>query len=335
MAARAPAFWWRPEATWQARLLGPVGSIYGAVSQRRMARPGVRLVVPVLCIGNFTVGGAGKTPTAIEIVARLKARGHRPAFLSRGYGRTHPSAAVLAVDPARHRVEETGDEPLLLARHAPTFVAGDRVAAAKAAIAAGASILIMDDGFQNPALVKSASIVVVDGATGIGNGHCLPAGPLRAPMAAQWPKVSLLCVIGDGDAGYRLAQEAKRLGVPVARARIEAESDAQHRLGGRRLFAFSGIGRPEKFFATLDALGLDVIERRTFADHHLFTADERRKLLKDAHLSDAELVTTQKDRVRLPADFDTHVLPVRLVFEVDQAIDGLLDQIAGKAFNGG
>lgn len=329
MFGTAPEFWWQSAPSWQARLLEPTARVYGAVAGRRMRRPGRAPAVPVLCIGNFTAGGAGKTPTAIEIAHRLADRGEHPAFLSRGYGRTSSDAAVIAVDAGRHPVADVGDEPLLLARHAPTFVTADRWRGAEAAVAAGASIIVMDDGLQNPALHKTASIVVADGRTGIGNGLCLPAGPLRAPLAAQWPHATLLCVIGAGEAGERLAAAARGRGVPVVAASLVPEAAARQQLAGRRLMAFSGIGRPGKFFETLDACGLDVVARRGFPDHHAFSDNELRGLIRDAEMSQAELVTTEKDAVRLPRHFSTHVLPVRLRFEAGgEAIDALLDGLA-------
>ncbi len=334
MFATAPSFWWQSHADWRARLLTPFGLVYGTLASRRMRRTGIAPAVPVLCIGNFTAGGAGKTPTAIEIAQRLQDRCERPAFLSRGHGRTLSNVAVIAVDAVRHVAKEVGDEPLLLARHAPTFVAVDRVKGAEAAFAEGATILIMDDGLQNPALRKTASVVVADGATGIGNGRCLPAGPLRAPLERQWTATSLLCVIGPGAPGEALAREARQRGIPVARARLDPDPLVRASLQGRRLYAFSGIGRPEKFFHTLEACGLEVVGRRAFPDHHAFTAEEQRGLLRDAEHAGAELVTTEKDRVRLPPEFATHVLPVRLVFEDGAgAIDALLDSVTREGLS--
>lgn len=334
MFGSAPGFWWRRDPGWQAHGLSPLGTLYGAIARRRMGQPGTTTGVPTLCIGNFTAGGAGKTPTAIAVARRLQDGGHRPMILSRGYGRAAGGEAVVAVDVGRHGAREVGDEPLLLARQAPTFVAKDRARAAEAAVAAGASVLIMDDGFQSPALIKTASIVVVDGAAGVGNGLCLPAGPLRAPLAAQWAGVSLLCVIGPGEPGERLAATAAGLKVPVALARLEADAGTLAALAGRRLFAFSGIGRPAKFFDTLEAHGLDLAGRRAFGDHHPFDAADRERLTRDAARLGAELVTTEKDNVRLPGGFATHVLPVRLVVDAGAAaLDDLLARIAPPSFS--
>ena len=199
---RAPAFWWRPRAGPWALLLAPLGAVYGGVTAWRMGRRGGKAGVPIVCIGNFVVGGAGKTPTAIAIARLLIAGGETPVFLSRGYGGSLSSSSrPVRVDPARHTVSHVGDEPLLLARIAPTIVAARREWGARAAREAGASVVVMDDGLQNAALCKDLAIAVVDGASGIGNGLAIPAGPLRAPLGAQMRHIDALVVIGSGRGG--------------------------------------------------------------------------------------------------------------------------------------
>ncbi len=327
MSVAAPRFWWR-EAGPAALALAPVGAIYGAITARRMASTGARIGVPVLCIGNFVVGGAGKTPTAIAVASRLAARGHRPAFVSRGYGRHGGGGAkrgVTRVEASRDLAGDVGDEPLLLARAAPCYVSDDRVAAALAAVAAGASVVVMDDGFQNPSLGKDASIVAVDGAAGVGNGFCLPAGPLRAPLSRQWPSTTLLAVIGAGPAGEALAAEAIAQGIGVLRGGLEPDPEAVAALRNRRLLGFSGIGRPEKFFETLTACGLDLAGRLGFPDHHAFTEHDRNALLRAAAETASHLVTTEKDIVRLPEGFPAAVLPVALRFADEAPLERLLD----------
>ncbi len=330
MSARAaPRFWWR-KAGPTALMLAPIGAAYGAIAARRMAGTGVRIGVPVLCIGNFVVGGAGKTPTALALAARLAARGQGPAFVSRGYGRRtarDTKGAVIRVEPSRDTAEDVGDEPLLLARSAPCFVSDDRVAAALAAVAAGATVVIMDDGLQNPSLGKDASVVAVDGATGVGNGFCLPAGPLRAPLSRQWASSTLLAVIGAGLAGEAVAAEATRRGVGVVHGRLEPDAVKVAALRDRRLLGFSGIGRPEKFFETLTGCGLDLVGRLGFPDHHRFTEHDRNALLRAAAETGAALVTTEKDIVRLPEGFPAAVLPVTLRFIDDAPVDHLLDDL--------
>ena len=323
----APAFWWRDDPTLTARALAPIGSIYGAFTAGRMRREGFHLDVPVLCVGNFVVGGAGKTPLVLELLRRLIEQGHRPAVLSRGYGRDRGSSAIVRVDPGPDTAAEVGDEPLLLARVAPTYVSADRVGAAAVAVCDGASVILLDDGLQNPALAKRLTISVVDGMAGIGNGLCLPAGPLRAPLRHQWPLVSALCVVGDGDRGADIAAQAMTLRVPVITAELEPDPGIVGDLASRRLLAFAGIGRPLKFFQTLERAGLHVAGTRGFPDHHRFSAADRAELVEEAQRLGAELVTTEKDRVRLPADMDCKVLPIRLAVRNTALLDGVLQRL--------
>ena len=327
----APDFWWRPDRGWQARLLAPIGGVYGRVTAERMSKAGMRLAVPVICVGNFVAGGAGKTPTALALARLLIERGHRPAFLSRGYGGSGASrAAVLRVDPAAPDPGRTGDEPLLLAAVAPTFVSRDRVGAARAALAEGAGVLILDDGLQNPALAKTMSVAVVDGARGFGNEACLPAGPMRAPAEAQWPHVAALCVIGEGEPGQRAAAAAFAHGVLVWPARLVPDPAAVTRLRGKPLLAFAGIGHPGKFFTTLGQAGLDVRATRAFPDHHRFSQADLATLTRVAQENGATLVTTDKDRVRLRPDFAAEVLPVALSFADPGAVQArLVEAMAG------
>lgn len=325
---RAPAFWWEPVPSLAAQALRPAGAIWGAIAAARMDRPGRRAAVPVICIGNPVAGGAGKTPVAMAVAKLLQAHGHDPAFLSRGYGRDRSARkAVLRVDPDRHDALTCGDEPLLLARVAPTFVAADRLAAAAVAVEAGATVLVLDDGLQSPALRKDVGIAVVDGEVGIGNGLCLPAGPLRIPMARQWPHVSALCVVGSGAAGRTVAATAAAARIPVTFARLEPDVAVLASLRGRKLLAFAGIGRPQKFFDTLTRNGLAVAERRAFPDHHRFTAADLAALKARADRSGALLVTTAKDRVRLPPGFDAVAVPVDLVFDDPEALPTVLARI--------
>ncbi len=257
---RAPGFWWREDLAPAARWLAPVGAVYGALAARRMARSGEAAPCPVVCIGNFTLGGAGKTPTALAVAGCLRDLGRRPVFLSRGYGGRLPGP--VQVDPATHGAAEVGDEPLLLARAAPAIVARDRVAGARACREAGADIVVMDDGLQNPSLVKDLAIAVFDGAVGLGNGRVFPAGPLRAPAAVQWGHVHAALVIGEGAPGARVLAEAKARGLPALRGRLVPDPEAAGALRGRPVLAFAGIGRPEKFFATVREIGADLRETR-------------------------------------------------------------------------
>lgn len=328
---RAPAFWWLPTPSLLAHLLRPASLLYGAVAARRMARAGERAPVPVICIGNFTAGGAGKTPTALALAQMLTAMGERPAFLSRGYGGR--IAGPIRVSP-KHGAAEVGDEPLLLARIAPAIVSRDRPAGARLAVEDGASVIIMDDGLQNPSLAKDLALAVVDGATGFGNGLPLPAGPLRAPIEAQWPKVGAVLVIGNGAAGDAVARSAKSRGKPVLRGRLTPDPVAAARLAGRSVLAFAGIGRPQKFFDTVRACGALVEVERAFADHHPFSATDLASLNDEAARRGLLLVTTEKDAARLGAsDFANNALalPVRLHVEDEENLRGLVAAALARA----
>jgi len=320
---RAPAFWWKEGPTLTARLLWPFGAIYGALTARRMNRAGADCGPPVICIGNFVAGGAGKTPTAIAVAQALLAMVRKPVFLSRGYG--SQAAAPRLVDRARDRAADVGDEPMLLAAVAPCIVSADKLAGARACVAAGADVIVMDDGLQNPALTKALRIAVVDGAVGVGNGLCVPAGPLRAPLGAQWPHVDALVVIGEGEPGEALARAAQALGKPVLRGVLAPDPGMAMGLAGREVLAFAGIGRPEKFFDTLRALGAEIIETEAFPDHHAFTPREIAGLQARAKRRGAALVTTEKDAVRLgPAAEQLLTLPVRLALEHEAGLPTLL-----------
>ena len=326
---REPRFWRQPGAP--ARCLAPLAAIYGAVAGARMARPGARVGAPVICVGNLTIGGAGKTPTAIAIAKLLIAQGRKPFFLSRGYGGTL-AGPVRVGSP--HRAADVGDEPLLLAATAPTIVARDRVRGAAAAVSAGANVIVMDDGFQNPSLAKNFSLVVLDGEYGIGNGLVFPAGPLRAPLDVQLDRASALLVLGDEQpSGRDVIAQARKL--PVLRGRLVPDPAAIAAFAGHRLLAYAGIAYPEKFFATLAAAGVATPVTRAFPDHHVLTRTETEELLHVAERDGLSLVTTEKDFVRLRGDADTaaladktSVLPVRLVIDDEGAIETLLRRAA-------
>jgi tetraacyldisaccharide 4'-kinase len=318
---RAPAFWWRPPGLASA-LLAPFGAIYGAVTGARLARRGASAGAPVICVGDPTLGGAGKTPTVIALAKLLLAAGERPCLLTRGYrGRER---GPLMVDPAIHGAAAVGDEALLLARAAPTVLARDRLAGAHFAAQAKPTVLVLDDGFQNPTLEKDFSLLVIDGASGIGNGRVFPAGPLRAPLAAQLAKTQALVCIGAGAAGEVVAALAAKKGIPVFAAKIVPYRLAAQKLAGRRVLAFAGIGRPEKFFRTLAAIGAEVAERRAFADHHPYSPREARDLLAAAKARDLTLVTTEKDQARMArapelAALQAASLVLPIVLEFDDA----------------
>jgi tetraacyldisaccharide 4'-kinase len=321
---RAPDFFWIDPPTLIARILAPVGQVVGKVALKRMGKAGARAAVPVICVGNPVAGGAGKTPTALALAQLLINMGRCPFFLSRGYGGDNPGP--VRVDPAQHSVKDVGDEALLLATLAPTVTAHDRVAGAQLAAMQGADIIIMDDGFQNPALVKDIALLVVDAQVGIGNGLCLPAGPLRAPFHAQLERCQGIVLIGWGEAGEWVADEAQAMGKPVYRAAIAPDPLAAGRLAGQSVLAYAGIGRPQKFADTLMQMGVDV-RLKAFPDHHRFTPQDARELMDMAIADDRLLVTTEKDAVRLVGDLaletlraESDVLPIRLTFEDTRAV---------------
>jgi len=265
-----------------------------------MARAGVRARVPVICVGNLTLGGAGKTPTAIAVAKLLLNEGARPIFLSRGYGGA--LAGPVRVTP-QHRAADVGDEPLLLARVVPTIVARDRVQGAELAVAEGASVIVMDDGFQNPSLIKDCSLVVLDGERGIGNGRVFPAGPLRAPLDVQLGCASVLLVIGEASAKAEdVIAHAQTRRLPVLHGTLAPDPHSIAAVAGRKALAFAGIAHPEKFFATLAAAGIATPVKRAFADHHPFTSADARELLEQAKRESLLLLTTEKDLARMQGD---------------------------------
>ncbi|HTV87952.1 MAG TPA: tetraacyldisaccharide 4'-kinase [Stellaceae bacterium] len=323
---REPSFWWKPG---HGRLLGPLAAAYGAAARLRLRKAGGDAGLPVICLGNPTVGGAGKTPAALAVARLLLAAHERPFFLSRGYGGR--LAGPVQVNPAFHSAADVGDEPLLLARLAPTIVARDRVAGARAARVGGAGVIVMDDGFQNPSLDKDLSVLVVDGRRGIGNGRVIPAGPLRAPLGAQIARAQALVLVGPPGGAEAIAETALRRGLALFHARLEPDRQHLVSLRERRVLAFAGIADPQKFFATLTDAGVTIAERREFADHHRYTAAEANALLARAEAQNLMLLTTEKDHVRLAGNAELAVLaahaaalPVRFVVDEEQAFRELI-----------
>ena len=319
---RAPKYWQRDGLL--PRVLSPLGALYGALTARRVARPGLRLPVPVICIGNLSAGGTGKTPTVIALLERLPEGTH---VLSRGHGGR--LKGPLRVDPARHSAADVGDEPLLLAAFAPVWIGADRAATGRAAVAAGARCLVMDDGFQNPGLEKDLGLVVVDAERGFGNGRMIPAGPLREPVAAGLKRADAVLSIGGPEAQEKFGDAwGARIPVPRLTARLRPLATGMV-WTDMPVLAFAGIGYPEKFFATLRELGANVIHAEPLTDHQPLTPALMTRLEAEAKLRRAQLVTTEKDAVRLPASFRQKVLtvPVRLVFDDPDAVEAVLARV--------
>ncbi len=333
MTSEAPPFWWT-RADWRAWALWPASLIYGAVAGHRMATAKREpMPVPVLCVGNLTVGGAGKTPTVIALCRAAVRRGLKPGVLSRGHGGSihHAHLVNLSVDSAR----QVGDEPLLLARHAPVAVTPDRAAGARLLIEEGCDFLIMDDGFQSARIHYDLALIVIDARRGTGNGHIIPAGPVRAPMVQQMRFADAVLAIGEGGAAGKVIRAAARAGKPVYTAVMRTENAQE--IAGRSFLAFAGIGDPAKFFDSARLAGADLVATRAFGDHHLYSEDDIGELAEAAERAGADLLTTEKDAVRLasgPVGLRTFaatvsVLKISVEFERDDIPDAIISAAQG------
>lgn len=314
-----PSFWFE-KAGLRAWALWPFSWAYSRAASLAMhAAPSGSVAAPVLCVGNFVAGGGGKTPTSLALCDLLKKKGYKPGFLSRGYG--GKIAGPEMVDLKNHNALDVGDEPLLLARAAPTVVSADRLAGAQKLVNAGCDFIVMDDGFQNPKLTKDYSLVVVDSRRGVGNGFAMPAGPLRVRLSEQMLLADAVLIIGDQSGADPVIRKAARAGRPVFHSRLETRERAKWK--GKWLIAYAGIADPEKFFQSLRDLGADLAQIKPFGDHHYFTREDVSELLDRAKLMKAELVTTAKDFVRLMGmgehqnrlARESSVVSVDLVFE--------------------
>lgn len=313
---RAPAFWQTDGLL--PRLLAPFAYLYATTTARRMARPGWHAPVPVICIGNATAGGTGKTTVALDIGARLTARRLTPAFLTRGY--RGDAQQTRRIDPVRDTARAAGDEALLLAAVAPTYAGANRAATARLAVEWGAQSLVMDDGLQNPTLAKDLAFLVIDGPTGFGNGRVIPAGPLREPVTAAIARCQAAIIIGPD--AHSLAPT---LPIPTLHAHLRSPAD----IAGQRLYAFAGIGRPAKFFDSLTAAGAGLAGTKAFPDHHRFTPREVDAILRDASRLGADPATTAKDAARLTLSQrgQVRVIGVDLVWDDPAALEALLDSV--------
>lgn len=324
---RPPAFWSRPSDSpgWQAHFLSPLSALYAAGTARRLKRPpAFEPKCPVISVGNLNVGGTGKTPTVIALTELLQDR--QVHIVSRGYGGSLPGP--VKVDLSKHSAEMVGDEPLLLAAFAPTWIAKDRAAGVALAEDAGAEVIILDDGHQNPSVPKTLSLVVVDASIGFGNGRVLPAGPLREPVSSGLARADMVIAVGEPEAQARFrAAWGQKLRIPLATAELRLLETGMD-WKDQNVLAFAGIGHPEKFFRTVRQTGANLLRAEPLDDHQPLTDALMKRLELEALALNAQLVTTEKDAVRLPNSFRQKVLalPVRLRFQ-DEA--GLSDRLAG------
>lgn len=324
---KSPEFWTRRDSVLSA-VLAPLGGVYDVCAQARAALTPPRTApVPVVCVGSALVGGAGKTPCAIALLSRLRTAGIDAYAVSRGYGGR--ARGPLQVDTGSRSVDAVGDEPLLLARVAPTWVARDKVAAVQAAADDGARVVVLDDGLQNPTLKKDLSVLVIDSSIGIGNGRIFPAGPLREPLSRALDRVHAAIVLdgaGTGETGGWPETIGRfRASLPVHPARLVPTATALPALE-RPVFAFAGIGYPAKFFSMLRGMGCDLAGAVAFPDHHRYTPEDVMEITEAATVMGARPVTTAKDAVRLPeyARRMVDVVDVVVEFQDEAAIDGLL-----------
>jgi len=326
---KAPEFWKRDSVGLAPAVLAPVGWAYGLAGWCRMRfTTAWKAPVPVVCIGNLVAGGAGKTPVAVDIAERLKEMGHNPHFLSRGYGGREQGPYL--VNPREDPAERVGDEPLLLARTAPTWVSRNRAEGARAALEKGAGMIVMDDGFQNPGLAKDLSVVVIDGRYGFGNGRLIPAGPLREFAGPALARAGAAVVLGPDEADVETALMRWSVDLPMLKASIHSESQVAKEKG-KRAIAFSGIGMPEKFAYTLQESGWEVFRTHEFADHHAYSPEEITRLKNEAMRENALLVTTEKDIARLPADRrdGIEVVSISLRWENEAELNAMLGKLTG------
>ena len=330
---RAPEFWRKGGIL--GSVLAPAGWCYGLCARVLFAaaRP-VRAAVPVLCVGNLVIGGAGKTPVVLSVGRRMIERGRKVHFLSRGYGGR--VAGPLRVDPRNHTAADVGDEALLLAARAPAWVSRDRVAGVRIAGAAtdgppgGPEVILMDDGFQNPSVAKDLSLLVVDGEYGFGNGRVIPAGPLRETVSSALSRADAIVLIGEDIAGIENHPAVKASRLPVLKAHARPGPEAEN-LKGQSVVAFAGIANPEKFFRTLKEAGSEIKARHVFSDHYPFAEEDIQRLKSEAAGLNAKLATTEKDAMRLSpsALSGIVVLTISLEWEDEAALDAVLGPLFG------
>lgn len=317
---RTPVFWQRNNLI--AKLLTPLGELYALATKLRLKfKQPQKVNIPVICIGNLTAGGTGKTPTAQSLALMLQNAGLYPNFVSRGY---HGELQNIQVNPAVHTARQVGDEPLLLAGIAPAFINADRYQGALMAQNNQAECILMDDGFQNPTLYKDLSFIVIDGAAGFGNRKCIPAGPLREHIADGLKRAQAALIIGADEHNISAG-----LSLPCFKGQIVPE---QPKLKNNKVVAFAGIGRPQKFYTSLQELGIEIIQTFDFPDHHYYTEDELKQILATAAAYNAEPITTSKDFVKIPVSLQPQfkVLQIKIQWEQPEELQKFILSRLGK-----
>lgn len=322
---KTPEFW--RSKTFTADMLAPfsIFTFFGA-RIREALKPSKQLRVPVICIGNAIAGGSGKTPVCIALVNQLKEH-HKIAVICKSYKARITSPTL--VDVSSHKPDEVGDEPLLIARHAECWVGGDRFETALAAMEAGANLLILDDGLQNPGIKKDFSLLVIDGKIGFGNRYLIPAGPLRDRPDIVFNKSNVIVMIGEDKDNLLDLYKPQQ---PTVSATIQPDKSCLRQLRGRPVIAFAGIGYPEKFFDMLKQNDMELVDSFAFADHHQYTSDDQIKLTQKAKELNAQLVTTEKDAVKMNDAFlkQCVVLPISIEFENYTALQQLIAEAGIK-----
>lgn len=291
----APPFWWKKNS-WQGYMLSPASYVYGKIAAKRMdMEASAKVNIPVICVGNFVVGGAGKTPTVQMLSNYARTRGYKVGILSRGHGGAIKTPTVVQLD--KHNAHDVGDEALLHAQNSTTVIASNRVAGAELLLDQDCTLIIMDDGFQNPSLHKDFNLIAVDAKRGLGNGFAMPAGPMRVPFKHQLLHTDAIFITGKGTAGDLVIRKAARAGKPIFKSNIEVFDKKKYK--GQRALAYAGIADPSKFFDTLEDVGVDIKVRQNFGDHHVFTEDECADLIDRSKHQELQLFTTAKDAARL------------------------------------
>lgn len=329
MPLKSPNFW-QKKNTFLGKVLSPLGGIYAWGLRRKLKKTKpYRSKIPVVCIGNLVMGGVGKTPLAVSVAEYFKMNGMCPVFLTRGYG---GGLSNVLVDLDKHTAKDTGDEALLLARIAPTIVDADRARGAKTAEKIGADVIIMDDGFQNPQLVKDLSFAVFDGRYGFGNGKVFPAGPLREPVEDGLQRADAFIVVGKDKAGIKEWIDKRFMSLPFIGTHIEQDVAKIAQLSGKKVFAFAGIGYPDKFFDMLKDYGCEVVETQAFSDHYPYTDEDMTDLIARADKLEAILVTTAKDGVRIAPRFlpQVQIVEAYMVWDTPDAMCALLSALHKK-----